>query len=106
MDKDKWPDGYLEGDTGWLDSLYEYFGCQPYWSVEDESETLLGVTVKTGSVAPVSGVYRYVSHSGKEQGAGCMPSFDEREIPVSKGERMPPVRSCGKSARWKLVRIA
>lgn len=106
LDKDKWPDQYLEGDEGWLDNLYRYYGCKPYWQVEGEKGTSLGMTVKTGSQAPVSGIYRFVSHTGDGAKADCSPSMDEREIPLAKGERVPPVKTCGKGAEWKLVRAA
>jgi sporulation protein YlmC with PRC-barrel domain len=106
MDKAKWPDKYLEGDEGWLDNLYGYYKCPPYWEVEGEKGVSLGMTVKTGSAAPASGVYRFVHHDGQKGKTECSPSMDEREIPLAKGERVPPVRSCGKGATWKLVRAA
>ncbi len=31
IDKDKWPDHYLDSDTGWMNDLYNHYSCKPYW---------------------------------------------------------------------------
>jgi uncharacterized protein YegP (UPF0339 family) len=31
IDKQKWPDHYMESDTGWMDDLYSHYSCKPYW---------------------------------------------------------------------------
>lgn len=31
IDKQKWPDHYMESDSGWLDDLYNHYSCKPYW---------------------------------------------------------------------------
>ncbi|AKG53767.1 antigen [Dehalogenimonas sp. WBC-2] len=109
IDKNKWPSHYMESKSGWLEDLYNHFNCKPYWATATpNNETVnLGQMFKTGHIAPVSGVYRYVSHSGeKDHAVECIPSANEMEIPVSKGETLPPVRSCGKGAMWRLIRLA
>jgi len=107
IEKDKWPDHYMESEIGWMESLYKNFSCKPYWAGAGDEAVNLGSTFDTGSKAPASGVYRYVSHAGAEKhDKECMPSSSEMEVPLSKGEVFPPVRSCGKAATWKLVRMA
>ena len=106
LDKNKWPDQYLEGDAGWLNDMYQFYGCKPYWPEEGTSSVNVGTMVKTGAPAPFSGIYRYVAHAGDGKGKVCSPTMAEREVAVSKGERLPPVRSCGEAASWKLVRAA
>jgi hypothetical protein len=56
---------------------------------------------KTGEVAPVSGVYRYMGHVGKDCGKI---TSGEWEIPLSKGERFPPDRHCKAAVTWELIR--
>lgn len=107
IEKNKWPDHYMESEIGWLEDVYAHFSCKPYWVRDGETVVSLGDTFKTGNKAPTSGVYRYVSHA--ETGSHtleCAPSGNEMEIPLSKGEVFPPLRSCGKGATWKLVRTA
>jgi hypothetical protein len=60
-------------------------------------------TFKTGEVAPVSGVYEYVRHT---EFTTCQPSQAERLIPLARGERFPPHRSCGRGVVWRLARRA
>lgn len=58
----------------------------------------------TGEIAERSGIYAFAGHVGG--GTGCHPTNEEREIPIAKGERFPPIRSCGKAANWDFVRGA
>ena len=31
IDKNKWPDHYMDSDTGWMNDLYNHYSCKPYW---------------------------------------------------------------------------
>jgi hypothetical protein len=53
---------------------------------------------RTGEVAPESGVYRLVS-------CECV-SPAQLEIPLAKGERFPPCRTCHGAVTWQFVRPA
>ncbi len=63
----------------------------------------IGDTFRTGKRAPVSGVYEFercidsTPHN---------PTAEERQIPLSKGEVFPPLKSVNKGVIWKLVRRA
>ena len=58
--------------------------------------------LKTGEKATVSGFYAYQRpEDGK---IGCNPTPEEQVIPLEKGETAPPVKSCGVSATWRLVK--
>lgn len=98
IDKRTWPDSV---NTKWMAEIYSRYGCSPYWKEH------LGETFKTAAVVPTSGVYEYIAHvDGPSCTPDCAPSEAEREVPLSKGEKFPPIRSCGKSAVWRLVRAA
>lgn len=56
---------------------------------------------KTGQICPTSGVYGFAGHvlpRVREE-----PTAQEREIPLAKGERFPPLRST-KAACWWVLR--
>ena len=57
---------------------------------------------KTGEEAPQSGTYEYEGPT--KDGVSCQPTGAEKIIPLSKGEKFPPVKSCDKNggAYWKL----
>ena len=57
---------------------------------------------KTGEEAPESGTYQYDGPT--DDGVTCEPTPEEKVIPLSKGEKFPPIKSCGSSggAFWKL----
>ncbi len=59
---------------------------------------------KTGQVCPTSGVYGFAGHV--DPGAGAVPTEEEREIPLAKGERFPPLRSTKTACWWVLRRFA
>lgn len=63
-----------------------------------------GDTFHIGEVCPESGVYRL---KGKDcaEGGGCE-SEEQREIPLTKGERFPPCRNCKGPVVWEYVRRA
>jgi hypothetical protein len=97
----------MDSEIGWMENLYKNFSCKPYWAGAGEGAVNIGEMFETGAKAPVSGVYRYVSHTkAAKHDMQCMPSAKEMEVPLSKGEVFPPVRSCGEAATWKLVRLA
>ena len=53
---------------------------------------------KIGEICPESGVYRI-------KGCDCKTEA-QREIPLTKGHRFPPCRSCTKPIVWEFVRHA
>lgn len=56
---------------------------------------------KTGEECEVSGRYRF---DGYTDGTNHpRPTKEEEEIPLSRGETFPPIRSAGKACWWKLV---
>ncbi len=57
---------------------------------------------KTGEEAPQSGRYEY--DGPINDNVTCDPTTEEKVIPLSKGEKFPPVKSCDKDggAYWKL----
>jgi hypothetical protein len=77
--------------------------CAPTESLF-RSTPVVRLMPKTGEIADRSGVYRFAGHLGG--GMGCHPTAEEKEIPLAKGERFPPIRSCQKGAQWEFVRDA
>ncbi len=64
----------------------------------------IGDRFSTNDINPVSGVFIF---DGYIAGAGAAaPTAEERVIPLAKGGTFPPIRSSGKSAYWKLQRLA
>lgn len=64
--------------------------------------TLIGARFKTGQTNPESGHYRF---DGFVDGSSFpAPTAEERDIPLSRGETFPPIRSAEKGCWWKLVR--
>lgn len=57
---------------------------------------------KTGEESPISGTFQY--DGPIKDGVSCNPTKEETIIPLSKGEKFPPVKSCDKDggAYWKL----
>jgi hypothetical protein len=56
---------------------------------------------KTGEICTISGGYQF---DGYTDGSGYPPPKQaEQKIPVSKGERFPPIRSTGKACWWLLI---
>jgi hypothetical protein len=63
--------------------------------------TAIGTRFKTGQTCPESGRYQF---DGYLDGTWTpSPSAEEKEIPLSRDETFPPVRSTGKACWWKLV---
>ncbi len=63
----------------------------------------VGDRFKTGTKCETTGRYLFDGYvDGTKTPA---PTTEEREIPLSKGEVFPPVRSSGKGAWWKLQRV-
>lgn len=64
----------------------------------------IGTRFKTGDNCQESGVYAFDGYT--DGTSSPAPKAEEREIPISKRETFPPIRSAGKSCWWKLVRRA
>ncbi len=59
------------------------------------------VRAKTGDTCQVSGRYRF---DGYLDGTSTpAPHPEEVQIPLSRGERFPPIRSSGKACWWRLM---
>jgi hypothetical protein len=62
----------------------------------------LGTRFHTGQINPQSGVYRW---DGNVNGSSFpQPGSNQREIPLSRGEKFPPCNSV--ACYWKLIRYA
>gem|GEM_PF-797359 len=72
--------------------------------LKTEGDNLLIIMPHTGEICQRSGIYGFAGHVDRT--TGCHPTSEERQIPLSKGERFPPIRSCGKAANWVFVRDA
>lgn len=59
----------------------------------------IGQQFKTGEKAPVSGIYIYVRHTSS---TFCVPTQNERSIPLAKGDPFPPHKSCQQGVIWQL----
>jgi len=57
---------------------------------------------KTGEICERSGVYKFSEHV--DGSWGCHLTAEEHEIKFAKGERFPPIKSCGKAVDWIFVR--
>lgn len=61
----------------------------------------IGTRFKTGEVCQESGRYEF---DGYVDGTRFpQPTPRERQIPLSEGERFPPIRSTNKACWWKLM---
>jgi len=67
------------------------------------SVATIGTEYRTGEKAAVSGRYDFVRHTSED--TSCQPTEGERSIPLTKGERFPPCRSCASGAVWRLAEI-
>ena len=63
----------------------------------------IGDLFRTGQTAPVSGVYAFARHA---DAVTCPVTPAQREIPLSKGETIPPISGCHHAATWRLARYA
>lgn len=57
---------------------------------------------KTGERCEISGGYQFDGYT--DGSTTPVPRAEERQIPLSKGETFPPIRSSGKACWWKLIR--
>lgn len=64
--------------------------------------TAVGTRFKTGEKCVDSG--RYVFDGYTDGTTSPAPTSEEREIPISKGDTFPPIRSCNKGCWWKFIR--
>ncbi len=62
-----------------------------------------GDTFRIGQVCPESGVYRLKDNCKKNCDYG---SEEQREIPLTKGEKFPPCKNCKGEVLWEFVRMA
>lgn len=63
--------------------------------------TQIGTRFRTGETCPESGRYQF---DGYTDGSWQPPPHAaEKEIPISRGERFPPIRSSGKACCWKFM---
>ncbi len=61
----------------------------------------IGTRFRTGETCPESGRYQFDGYlDGTSQPS---PLAAERELPISRGEKFPPVRSSSKACYWKLM---
>ncbi len=66
-----------------------------------QTSTQTGTRFKTGQTCTVSGRYRF---DGYLDGSSTpRPTPEEMEIPLTRGETFPPIRSSGKACWWKLA---
>ena len=61
----------------------------------------IGARFRTGEVCQESG--RYVFDGYLDGTRTPVPKPEEREIPLSRGEKFPPIRSASKACWWKLA---
>lgn len=62
----------------------------------------VGSRFRTGQTCVVSGRYQF---DGYLDGSSTpSPTLEEREIPLSRNETFPPIRSSEKGCYWKLMR--
>lgn len=57
---------------------------------------------KTGEKAPESAMYAYDGPASTDR-ISCLPTPEERVIPLDRGETFPPVKSCGSAAYWRKI---
>jgi hypothetical protein len=65
-----------------------------------------GDTFNVGEVCPESGIYRLTDSACVDKGK-CDISKEQYTIPLVKGKKFPPCRSCeGSSIKWEFVKKA
>lgn len=65
--------------------------------------TAIGTRYRTGEKNSESGRFRFDGYL--DGTTSPTPTAEEKEIPLSRGETFPPIRSAGKSCWWKLVQL-
>jgi len=63
--------------------------------------TQIGTRFRTGETCPESGRYQFDGYTDGSWQPPPHPS--EKEIPISRGEKFPPIRSSGKACYWKFM---
>ncbi|MBD3273044.1 YjzC family protein [Candidatus Dependentiae bacterium] len=64
----------------------------------------IGDKFNIGEICPESGVYKLREHDcGKGH---AQRSEEQREIPLTKGEKFPPCKNCQAGVTWVLVKKA
>jgi hypothetical protein len=66
------------------------------------NQTAVSARCKTGETCPQTGRYRF---DGYVDGTNYpSPTLEEREIPLSRGETFPPIRSSNKACWWRFLK--
>ena len=73
-------------------------------SFKEVNMAKIGDRFKTGETCETTGSYVFDGYLDGKQSPS--PTSEERVIPMTKNNTFPPIRSSGKSAWWKLQRIA
>ena len=63
----------------------------------------IGDKFRIGEICPESGIYKLEEH-GVGSGNAQIPE-NQKEIPLSKGEKFPPCRDCKEEVFWILIRV-
>ena len=65
-------------------------------------ETGTQTRFRTGQTCTISGGYEFDGYT--DGSSSPAPQAAERQIPVSRGETFPPIRSAAKGCWWKLIK--
>ena len=76
-----------------------YFGAVWYFKYKLIVNNIMAKSYKSGEKVPESGLYKF---NGSLSSTSCTPTKYEKIVPLSKGERFPPISSCNSGAKWKL----
>jgi uncharacterized protein YegP (UPF0339 family)/sporulation protein YlmC with PRC-barrel domain len=68
IDKDKWPEHYMDSETGWLDDLYAHYSCTPYWG-NDTGEIATIAELPVAVAEPVAPMTIPMPEAAKETAA-------------------------------------
>jgi hypothetical protein len=61
----------------------------------------MGNRYKTGDIAPAKAWYDWDGYTDGTRTPN--PTSEEKRIPLEKGEKLPPIKSCNKGAYWVLA---
>ena len=68
---------------------------------KEDVSMAIGDKYKTGDISPASAYFEWVKYT--DGSFLPSPTSDEMKIPMDKGKKFPPVRSCDKGAWWKMT---
>jgi hypothetical protein len=63
----------------------------------------VGQEFKTGEKCETQGIYTFARYVDSPQTP--LPTSNERDIPLDKGDTFPPIKSQNKAAWWRLSRL-